>query len=772
MWIMGRFVGVLLVLSLAGVGQALAGVFTVTTTANAGAGSLRDAIAQANASAGADEIVFALSLSGQSITLTTAQLTITDDLAISGLGEDLLTVTRADGAPTFRIFEIDDGDEGDHLDVRISGLTISGGWVYTDVPDVPISGGGVLARERLLMLESTVADNVAEAANTTGSFDAALAYGGGIASSHWLTLENTTISGNVADAYTTAYNGVAIARGGGVQAEGTLHIEGSVISDNEALASDNDWGGSGSSGGGVWSETATVSNSTLSNNLAQAVGYGGGSTRGGGVYSSTSLTIDNSTLNSNTSHQDTGGNFAGRAAGGGLSADGALTMRNSTVSGNSANCSSWFVPDARGGGIDADGPTVILNSTITLNTATDGSTYSTSQAGGADLPFSRLQSTIIQGNTAEASPDMVSPGFTIVTHNLIGNPAGSSVPIGSNGNITGNPNLGPLQDNGGTTETHALGPSSLAVEAGANPVGLVADQRGFWPREINGTADIGAYELGAEELIFGDDFEHGNLGAWWRVADVQTVTLPGGVELEITRIPAGTAWIGANGAERSAAGHEYPRHRATISDDFFMGVLEVTQAQWQAIMGSNPAHDHGVGSNYPVYYVSWNDIAGPGGFLETLNAHLTATSQPGAGLYRLPTEAEWEYAARGRTTTRFSFGDALECSDYCQPCDSMGGYMWWCGNAAGTMPVGTKNPNAFGLRDVHGNVGEWVADWFGVYPVADQVDTTGPDTGTYRVVRGSGWSFNGFHARSASRKSHAPGYTSSAFGFRVARDVD
>ena len=115
------------------------------------------------------------------------------------------------------------------------------------------------------------------------------------------------------------------------------------------------------------------------------------------------------------------------------------------------------------------------------------------------------------------------------------------------------------------------------------------------------------------------------------------MTLPGGVVLRMARVPAGTSWMGANGAERGAPRPgDYPRHQVSLTHDFYIGTVEVTQAQWQAIMGSNPAHDHGVGDDHPVYYVSWADIASPGGFIELLNQHLTDTGQPGAGLSPAP----------------------------------------------------------------------------------------------------------------------------------------
>ncbi len=747
-----------------------ADVFTVTNTDDDGPGSLRDAIAQANAVVGADEIVFDPALNGQTISLSSDQLTITDDLVITGLGEENLTVARDPGAPDFRVFEIDDGLEDNHLYVSISGLTISGGKVVSTEDSIPARGGGVLNREWLVVRDATVTDNRAEA-TVTGLWDSAEAYGGGIESSHWLVLENTTISDNTAHSRADGGYGQSDARGGGVRAEGYLVVDSSRIVGNNAVGAGFALATGGGTGGGIVCADATISKSTIAANTARGEAYYAGAS-GGGIFHSGELRIVNSSVTTNVSHGD--GQGSGSASGGGTSGSGPLTVRSSTVSGNRALANDvYFYPLAKGGGLSCSAGTIIRNSTIASNTAWSSNPgYSPAEGGGAHLPFARLESTIISNNTANDGPDLKCSAFTVVTHNLIGDPSASSVPIGVDGNITGDPQLGALQDNGGPTETRAIPYASLAVDSGANPAGLETDQRGYWPRDHGGAADIGAFEHGAVAILFADDFESTSTGAWTRVRDVISVTLPGGESLQMARVPAGAFSMGAHGAERGAASDEYPHHQVTLTRDFYLGTFEVTQAQWLAIMGSNPAHDHGVGDDHPVYFVSWAEIAGTGGFIDQLNQHLTNTGQPGAGLYRLPTEAEWEHAARARTVTRFSFGDALECSDYCQPCDTMGGHMWWCGNASETMPVGSRNANLFGLWDMHGNVWEWVADWYGSYPLDPQVDPTGSASGSFHAVRGGGWSSAALLARSAARKAHAPAYISEEFGFRLARDLE
>ena len=172
------------------------------------------------------------------------------------------------------------------------------------------------------------------------------------------------------------------------------------------------------------------------------------------------------------------------------------------------------------------------------------------------------------------------------------------------------------------------------------------------------------------------------------------------------------------------------------------------------------------------------DTAGPGGFVEKLNQHLQQTGQPGAGKLRLPTEAEWEYAARGGTQTRFWFGDNLNGADDLCIYDPVADQsMWWCGNTTpvgvqqGTGPVGQKRANPFGLYDVHGNVWEWVSDWYGAYPTSAQTDPTGPPAGSSRVMRGGGLYHTAQWSRSAIRGVvPVDGATlkTSSWGFRLA----
>ena len=252
-----------------------------------------------------------------------------------------------------------------------------------------------------------------------------------------------------------------------------------------------------------------------------------------------------------------------------------------------------------------------------------------------------------------------------------------------------------------------------------------------------------------------------------------TVTLAGGVPLTMVRISAGTFQMGSPSTERNRSSDE-TLHQVTLTSDYYMGKYLVTQAQWQAVMEtamSTECGSYGIGASYPVYCVRWIET---GGFIEKLNTYLTSTGQAGAGKFRLPTEAEWERAARGGTPTRFSFGDALDCTDYSfsSSCFSADPYVWWCVNSGSTShPVGTKRANPYGLFDMHGNLYEWCEDWYGAYGSLAQTNPTGPITGSYRVYRGGGWVNILTFTRSAYRDAAYPGYRYLNLGFRLSRSL-
>lgn len=192
---------------------------------------------------------------------------------------------------------------------------------------------------------------------------------------------------------------------------------------------------------------------------------------------------------------------------------------------------------------------------------------------------------------------------------------------------------------------------------------------------------------------------------------------------------------------------EGPVHCVKLSMGFYMGVYEVTQAQYTAVMGNNPSHFKG--DNQPVEMVSWNDAVA---FCERL-------SQMEGKTYRLPTEAQWEYACRAGTKSRYSFSDDDSNIDI---------FCWHYKNSNNTThEVGQKSPNPFGLYDMHGNVEEWCSDWFGFYMDETITDPTGFPTGKRRVVRGGSWIREPANCRSAWRKAKTPDFYAHNIGFRV-----
>ena len=261
-----------------------------------------------------------------------------------------------------------------------------------------------------------------------------------------------------------------------------------------------------------------------------------------------------------------------------------------------------------------------------------------------------------------------------------------------------------------------------------------------------------------------------------------TVLLPGDVPLTMVRIPAGTFMMGAPEDEWGIDYYDKPQHQVTLTQDYYLGKYEVTQRQWVAVMGSNPAVFTSCGLDCPVEGVSWHDICGrttgssctAPSFIGKLNAHLSATGQPGAGKFRMPTEAEWERGARGGTTGPFSFDTSANPSwdIHCGSFPQAEPYMWWCRNSnSRTHPVGQKLANPFGLYDVHGNVWEWVGDWWGPYISGAKVDPTGPSTGSARVKRGGSWNYTAGRCRSAMHYRESPDNFYNHIGFRLARSL-
>ena len=423
-----------------------AATFNVTNLNDSGTGSLRQAISDANAAAGADAITFQAGLTG-TITLTSGQLVVTDSVDVQGPGQAVITV---DGNNATRIFYLYNNSA--LLDVTISGLTLEHG--NDD------GGAGIVDfGENLTLDHVTVQNNTSSGEGGQGG-GVALLQGSGS-----LTVLNSTVSGNQAD------------KGGGIYVEDSgapVLIQDSVISGNQTTGR----------GAGIYlyhpSYNVTIERSTIANNTAG--GNGGGIylyTMGGGAF-----TLRQTTISGNTAANG-GGAFFYQAD---YSPDAPLFIENSTISGNHATAGN-------GGGLffeSLNGAAILRNSTVADNDATG-------TGGGVYLYLYRdtltVQNSIIAGNTASESNDLGGAGTFDLSYTLVQDPSANILNEG--GNLLGqDPLLGPLANNGGPTQTQRPAANSPAVNAGDPAFGPPpsTDQRGF-PRVVNGRLDMGAVEL-------------------------------------------------------------------------------------------------------------------------------------------------------------------------------------------------------------------------------------------------------------------------------------
>jgi formylglycine-generating enzyme required for sulfatase activity len=199
------------------------------------------------------------------------------------------------------------------------------------------------------------------------------------------------------------------------------------------------------------------------------------------------------------------------------------------------------------------------------------------------------------------------------------------------------------------------------------------------------------------------------------------------------------------------------RHTVTLTEGFYLGQYEVTQSQWEKVKGNNPSWYKG--GDRPVERVSWTDVTS---FCDKLTASERAAGRlPARMTYQLPTEAQWEYACRGGTKTTFSFGDELTAKDANYAYDGFGTGL------QRTSDVGKYPANGWGFHDMHGNVLEWCADWYGAYPTGAVSDPVGPADGSARVARGGSWYITANLARSAYRLRHVPAFGDYSLGFRL-----
>jgi len=307
-----------------------------------------------------------------------------------------------------------------------------------------------------------------------------------------------------------------------------------------------------------------------------------------------------------------------------------------------------------------------------------------------------------------------------------------------------------------------------ARESPDDPMAPFRDSPYFYPNQY----------AEAIELFAGDetDYSHGE-------PVYLEVDLPGLAEgarpLRLVGIPSGSFQMGSPQTERGRRQNEGSQRVIGIGYEFFLGETEITQAQWHAVMGDwpgghGPTEEFGIGDDLPVYYVSWNNIRGTNGFLERLNRMTD-------GVFRLPSESEWEYACRATASTRFSFGDSLDCVDTCVDCiagvseENRSDFMWYCwaqsngGFPAEPQPVARLLPNLYSLFDMHGNVREWVEDDY-----TDRIEAP-RDGRPYReipgdsdkVTRGGGWNDGAHSCRSASRHRGIANAGNPYTGFRV-----
>ncbi|MEE2994180.1 MAG: formylglycine-generating enzyme family protein [Gemmatimonadota bacterium] len=230
------------------------------------------------------------------------------------------------------------------------------------------------------------------------------------------------------------------------------------------------------------------------------------------------------------------------------------------------------------------------------------------------------------------------------------------------------------------------------------------------------------------------------------------------IGMKFAYIPAGEFQMGSDRGEED----EQPRHGVRITQSFYLGIYEVTQAQWERVMGTTLSEHHKtqdqnlplneIGPDHPMYFVSWDDTQA---FIERLNA------LEGKAVYRLPTEAEWEYACRARTQEA-----------YAGNIDQM---AWYAGTSENKIhPVGRLQPNEWGLYDMHGNVWEWCHDWLdrNYYKKGQNTDPQGGPPGERRIIRGGGWYNDADACRSAYRSYTSPGRGGPHLGFRVVRTVN
>ena len=228
--------------------------------------------------------------------------------------------------------------------------------------------------------------------------------------------------------------------------------------------------------------------------------------------------------------------------------------------------------------------------------------------------------------------------------------------------------------------------------------------------------------------------------------------------MEFVLIKPGKFMMGSPENELGRSKGEIP-HEINLTNPFYMQITEVTQGQWKALMKRNPSSQKRCGDNCPVTHVTWMEAQK---FIQELN------QKEGTDKYRLPTEAEWEYACRAGTTTALPNGDITELE--CGKDPNLYLIGWYCGNSGDNIQaVAQKKPNAWGLHDMPGNVQEWCQDYFGVYTYDEVTNPKGPPKGSYRAMRSGAFYSPARDLRCASRFGSTPHYIFRHIGFRLCR---
>jgi formylglycine-generating enzyme required for sulfatase activity len=298
------------------------------------------------------------------------------------------------------------------------------------------------------------------------------------------------------------------------------------------------------------------------------------------------------------------------------------------------------------------------------------------------------------------------------------------------------------------------------------------------PPLLNLQRESGLFITGTQDAVYAIETTTNLASSWGLLAFVKITTnptlVPGTIPsrtgcrfyrsvplaaLNMVFVPAGAFQFGSPSNEVDRFSNEGPQASVTISKGFLMATYPVTQQEYEGLTGINPSFFSGH-PNKPVEQVSWFNATNYCRLLT--QQELAAGRIPAGWQYRLPTEAEWEYACRAGTSTRFSYGDDPGYA-------SLGDYAWYSANSGNwTQEVGQKLPNPWGLYDMHGNVWEWCQDWYGLHPGGSQTDPRGPATGTFRVLRGGSWLDFEPYCRSACRISDNPAAVDhNGYGFRV-----